>query len=157
MSRTARSETHSSIIGGFCLLAMLGVLAADVSAQTVDAAFKKFWDAHNPQEAGRAVAGIVRSGVTFDGAFARLKQGRTYRSTAPRGIVRLSRRSAGKVFYYDLNVPATYDASRRYQMRVQLHGGVGGQDTSQPRGDGSIGELAGSVGTDQAEQIYLLP
>jgi predicted esterase len=39
-------------------------------------------------------------------------------------------------------------------MRVQLHGGVGAQDTSQARGDGSIGELAGP---DQVEQIYLLP
>src|SRR5438309_8221865 len=113
MSRTARSKTHGSIIGGFCLLAMLAVVsAADLSAPSVDAAFKKFWEARNPQEAARAAAEIVKSGIAFDAALARLKQGRTYRSTVPRGIVRLSRRSGGKVFYYDLNVPTTYDPRR---------------------------------------------
>ncbi|OFV91568.1 MAG: hypothetical protein A3G76_07765 [Acidobacteria bacterium RIFCSPLOWO2_12_FULL_65_11] len=134
---------------------MLAVLSGvDVSAQSVDAAFKRFWEARNPQEAGRAAADIVRSGVTFDEALARLKRGRPYRPDVPRGIVRLSRRSGSQVFYYDLNVPATYDPSRTYQLRVQLHGGVMGQETSQPRGDGSIGEMAGP---DEVEQIYLLP
>lgn len=134
---------------------MLAVTSAvDVSAQGVDAAFRKFWEARNPQEAGRAAADVVRAGVGFDEAVARLKRGRTYSANVPRGIVRLSRQSGRQVFYYDLNVPATYDPARAYQVRVQLHGGVGGQDTSGPRGDGSIGEMAGP---EAVQQIYLLP
>ena len=36
-------------------------------------------------------------------------------------------------------------------MRFQLHGGVNGRNTSDPRGNESIGELAG------VEQIYIMP
>ena len=36
-------------------------------------------------------------------------------------------------------------------MRFQLHGGIGGRNDNQPRGNGEIGALAG------AEQIYVLP
>lgn len=45
----------------------------------------------------------------------------------------------------------TYDPERRYQIRFQLHGGVGRRTSNQPRGTGEIGNLAG------AEQIYVLP
>ena len=46
-------------------------------------------------------------------------------------------------------MPQTYDPAKTYQLRVQLHGGVGRPDPT-PRGNG-IGQLAG------VEQIYLLP
>ena len=49
-----------------------------------------------------------------------------------------------------VDVPKTYDPARKYQVRVQLHGGVTRPDPA-ARGDGSIGSLAG------AEQIYVLP
>ena len=162
MRRAGCWNTHSRIIGALCALAIPVTLSlaatfgtAEVKAAgpavTVEAAFKKFWDARNSQEAARSVGDVVGSGVTFQDALARLKRGRPYASNVPRKIVRLSRRSGGKQFFYDLNVPGTYDPNRRYQVRVQLHGGVMGRKTSEPPGEGSIGELAG------AEQIYVLP
>ena len=52
---------------------------------------------------------------------------------------------------YAVNIPANYDPSKRYQVRFQLHGGIGGSQNNQPRNDGNIGALAG------AEQFYVLP
>jgi pimeloyl-ACP methyl ester carboxylesterase len=122
-----------------------------VSAQpAIDAAFKRFWDAKNPQEAAVAAAAVVKARPAFDDAYARLKKGRTYSSTAPHGVVRLSHLMADSEFPYTLDVPPAYDASKKYQARVQLHGGIG-RPGPLVRGDGSIGALAG------AEQIYVLP
>ena len=56
----------------------------------------------------------------------------------------------GRTFAYSVEVPQTYDPARRYQVRFQLHGGVGRPEAGL-RGSGSIGTLAG------AEQIYVMP
>src|SRR5215471_1460788 len=121
------------------------------TANAVDAAFQKFWDARSPAEAARLVDSVIKSGVTYDEALRRLKQGRPY---APQksGIVMTTNRTEDKVeHYYAVNVPASYDPARRYQVRFQLHGGVMGRSTNQPRNDGNIGALAG------AEQFYVIP
>jgi len=128
---------------------------ARVAAQSsaIDVAFAKFWDAKNPQEAAAAAAAIVNSGVTFDAALGRLKKGRTYPDTPPHGVVRLANKISGTEFLYTLDVPASYDPSKKYQVRVQLHGGVG-RPQATIRGNGSIGTLAGP---DTVDQIYVLP
>jgi hypothetical protein len=146
------------------LLALLGVLgslcalgAHAASSPSLDAAFKKFWDARNPQEAAKAAQDIVASGVTFADALARLKAGRTYSPGAKRGsIVQLQRRSVNGDFFYELVVPENYDPARRYQLRVQLHGGVMMREASQPRGRGGRGGRGGGP-LEGAEQIYVLP
>jgi hypothetical protein len=124
-------------------------------APAIAAAFTSFWEAHTPDEAAAAAAAVLKSGVSFDDAFARLERGRVYSSQAPRGVVRLNRRVGQTDFGYTLDVPAGYDPSRAYQVRVQLHGGVTGRQdgnvTSGRGGAGAIGALAG------AEQIYVLP
>jgi predicted esterase len=56
----------------------------------------------------------------------------------------------GRTFAYSVEVPEAYDPARRYQVRFQLHGGVGRPEAGL-RGSGSIGALAG------AEQIYVMP
>jgi hypothetical protein len=57
--------------------AALGISAAVVSAQrpAVGAAFDEFWSAKSPAEARRHADVIVRSGATFDDAYARLRRG----------------------------------------------------------------------------------
>jgi poly(3-hydroxybutyrate) depolymerase len=135
------------------LLVGLALVAATrfVSAQSaIDAAFKRFWDAQNPSEAAAAGPAVVKSGVTFDAALARLKQGRAYSADSPRGVVRRTNKTAAAEFPYTLDVPETYDPANKYQVRVQLHGGVGRPEGT-VRGNGSIGALAG------VEQIYVLP
>jgi hypothetical protein len=69
----------------------------------------------------------------------------------PRGLVRRQRTAGGLDYSYNLEVPENYDPARRYQVRVQLHGGVMGRVNGAPRGAGTIGALAG------AEQIYVIP
>jgi hypothetical protein len=121
------------------------------SAQSgIDAVFKHFWDARNPQEAAAAADAIVKARPPFDDAYARLKKGRSYTGNVPRGVVRLNRKAPEGDFQYTLDVPSSYDPARKYQVRVQLHGGIGRPGPA-IRGDGSIGTLAG------AEQIYVLP
>lgn len=124
--------------------------AGRAQAPTIDAAFTAYWAATSVAEAVAAAPAVVQSGVDFDTALARLKKGRPYDTNAPRGVSRLSRTQGATPFPFTLDVPATYDPAKRYQVRVQLHGGVGRPDAA-ARGDGSIGALAG------AEQIYVLP
>jgi hypothetical protein len=154
MRTTARREGHRSIIGVFAALALAASWSGDAGVDarsSADDAFQKFWSARNPREAEQTATDVVSSTIPFDEAFKRLRAGRPFGADVARGIVRLSRRNAGGEFFYDLNVPDSYDSARRYQVRFQLHGGVRGRSTSQPRGEGSIGALAG------AEQIYVLP
>lgn len=135
-----------------CALAGIAAPGAGLAAQDrVDAAFAKFWAARTVPEAEKAAAEIVKSGVEFDDAWSRFKRGRTYADTVPVGPVHLMRRTVVGDFGYTVEVPGTYDPTRRYQVRVQLHGGVMGRDTAEPRGAGTIGALAG------AEQIYVIP
>lgn len=126
-------------------------LSAGQDAARIDAGFEKFWAAASPTEAASAAEELVKSGVTFEEAWRRLKAGRSY-TAQPSGVVRMSNHTAdGIEHFFAVNVPAGYDPSRRYQLRFQLHGGVGGRTDNKPRGTGEIGALAG------AEQFYVLP
>jgi acetyl esterase/lipase len=133
-----------------CVVPFLAATLVAAQAQDVDAAFKAFWDARTPQDAARLVPRIVASGVSFDEALKRFKAGRPYSANVPKGVVRASYDVNGVEYFYALNIPASYDPARRQQVRIHLHGGVN-REESGPRGDGTIGALAG------AEQIYLIP
>jgi membrane-associated protease RseP (regulator of RpoE activity) len=116
----------------------------------LDAAFATFWSASSPEEAARLVEPIVRAGA-FDEVYRRLRQGRTY-GARETGVVRMENRTSdGVEHFFAVNVPDTYDPARRYQVRIQLHGGVGGRATNAPVGTGTVGALTG------AEQIYIVP
>jgi predicted esterase len=136
-------------------VAVLGVAAAAAQQNAApvagDAAFAAFFDAPDPQATAAASDQILASGVGFDEAFGRLRRGRTYRSDVPRGVVQASYRSDSGEYFYALDVPATYDPNRKYQVRFQLHGGVDRIEDNGPREAGARGRLAG------AEQIYVMP
>jgi len=126
------------------------VHAQSSSGPRADDAFQQFWTADSPAQAAALAEDVVKSGVAFEEAYARLKAGRTY-TAQPTGIVKKSRKSEdGVEYFYALNVPANYDPSKRYPVRFQLHGGVGGRLDNQPRGTGES-PLQG------AEQIYVVP
>jgi hypothetical protein len=140
-----------------CLLTTALLILPAAQAQTrsansaTDTAFQRFWAADSPAQAGKIVDEIVKTGITFDDALRRLQAGRTY-AAQKTGVIQLSNRTSdGIEHFYSVNVPASYDPARRYQVRFQLHGGVGGREDNKPRGTGEIGALAG------AEQIYVLP
>ncbi len=122
------------------------------SSPAIDAAFQKFWDATSPADAAKQVDGVLKTGVGFDEALRRLKRGRPYRDQKT-GVVMTTNRTGDRVeHYYAINVPEHYDPSKRYQVRFQLHGGVMGRTTNQPRNSGAIGNLAGDT-----DQFYVLP
>ena len=140
-----------TICGFAAVLLMLHPMQAQ---NRIDSLFQKFWAADSPIAAARAAEDLVKSGVSFDDALRRLRQGRRY-TPQPAGVVQSSHRINGIEHYYAVTVPAGYDPSRRYQVRFQLHGGVGGRSDNKPRGNGQIGTLSGeSAG---AEQFYVIP
>src|SRR5262245_748115 len=124
--------------------------AAQTPAPAVDAAFSNFFRARTAQEARGAVDQVVASGVGFDEALRRLREGRVYSGDVPRGTVQRSYRADTGEYFYTLDVPERYEPARKYQVRVQLHGGVGRIETSAAR-PGSNGRLPG------VEQIYVMP
>src|SRR5215831_5562622 len=133
-------------------LVVIAIAARAESPSPADAAFQKFWDARSPSDAAKLVDGIVKSGVSYDDALKQLRRGRTY-TTQKTGVVMMTNKTDDKVeHYYAVNVPAGYDPAKQYQVRFQLHGGVMGRTTNQPRNSGDIGNLAGAT-----EQFYVLP
>src|SRR5690349_7081356 len=98
-----------------CILFSLSLIHAQT--RSVESAFEKFWAAATPDEAAKAGAEIVTSGVPFDEALRRLKAGRMYQ-TKPSGVVLLSNKTKdGVEHHYAVNVPANYDSGKRYQVR----------------------------------------
>jgi hypothetical protein len=129
------------------------VLAGRPAARAADAdsRLNEFLAASSPSDAARIVDAVVRTGVSFDEAYRGLQRGRSYAARAT-GLVRMKNRTSdGIEHHYALNVPERYDPTHRYQVRVHLHGGVGGRADNTPVGTGTIGALAG------AEQIYVIP
>ena len=141
-----------AVAGLLCSVAAVHGQAPATTAPTdVDAAFEKFWDARSPAEAARLADGVVGTGLSYDEALRRLKRGRSY-GAQKSGVVMLTNRTEDRIEHnYAVTVPPAYDPARRYQVRFQLHGGVMGRSTNQPRNSGDIGALAG------AEQFYVIP
>lgn len=129
--------------------AALFVALPRAASPAVERALAQYWSAESPAQAAAAAEAMIKAGAGFDETFTRLKKGRSYSAAAPRGIVRQTHTQGGLEFAYTLDVPESYSPAKTYQVRVQLHGGVGRPDSA-PRGNG-IGALAG------AEQIYVLP
>ena len=101
-----------------------GALAAQ-SPPASDALFDRFFAAESPAEALKAGEDIAASGADFEAVYARLKRGRAYLDEK-RGEYALRWRSKSGPFFNNIvNVPADYDPSRKWILRVQLHGGVG--------------------------------
>ena len=148
MKLTLRAATKTAALAACAAVLVTASLAAQ---SPVDAAFQRFWDAKSPAEAGKQVEAILKTGISFDEAVRRLKTGRTY-GPQKAGVQMTTNKSGGLEHYYAVNVPASYDPAKKYQVRFQLHGGVMGRNTNQPRNAGDIGNLAGP-----AEQFYVLP
>ena len=146
-----RSATFALRSQALAAMAGVALFAAQTSPPAVDAAFSAFFHTRTPKEAAAAADQIVASEVGFDETFRRLEQGRAYSRDVARGVVQESYRGESGEYFYTLDVPATYDPARKYQVRVQLHGGVGRIETNTPPRTGSNSPLSG------VEQIYVMP
>ena len=139
-----------TIVSVVAALAIVSLPSAAQETGRIDDAFEHFWAAESPSEAKDWIDDIMDSGVGFADAYQRLRQGRKYEGNDTATVRRSYRGDDGVEYYYDLNIPESYDPSRRYQVRFQLHGGVGGRTSSQPRRNGEV-RIPG------AEQIYITP
>jgi len=117
-------------------------------ASNVDAAFQAFWDAPTASAAEKASHGVLESGISFDEAWKRLQAGRSY-GKEKTGLIRRPTSVGGVTVNNIIEVPAEYDATRKWPLRVQLHGGVGRdlRDDPQPQSTRIPGE----------PQIYIEP
>jgi PDZ domain len=124
----------------------------------VNAAFERFWAAESPEAAAALVDDIIKTGVTFDDAYRRLQQGRSYPKRETGRVSLSNRTSDGVQHFFALNVPAAYDPARKYQVRFHLHGGVGGRQTNvPPAGAGGPGSIVALEGPADVAQIYIVP
>lgn len=84
-----------------------------------------FWAAESPEAIDDAVETILDLDPEIGSLFTRVRAGAVYDVEAPRGRQLFSRENADGVEYrYEAYVPDSYDSSRRYPVRVYLHGGV---------------------------------
>ena len=135
-------------LGCVALATLVSAAAGRVATADIDADFAAFWAAATPSAAARAAGTLVADGVSFDAAWARLKDGRPY-AAAPTGTIDMPIRIGGiDPFPNTIDVPENYDPSRRWPVRVQLHGGIGREESSPQRGPNRI---AGEP------QIYVFP
>jgi len=142
------------------VLALVGVAAsfswmtavrAAADAAAVQRAFDGFLGAADRDAAAKVTPEVVASGVTFEDAYARLKQGRSYSRTVPHGLQHLKNHTSdGLEHEFIVIVPDDYDASRAYQVRVQLHGGI-----ARPSPDPARAGVDRIVGS--RDQIYVHP
>lgn len=143
MSRSRRIATAATLLAGVWTVA---TPAASRDPRAGEAAIDRFINAASPDEAKQLIPDVLASGITFDDALERLRVGRRYSADIPTGVVTATR---AERFPYAIQIPDSYTPDRRYQVRLQLHGGV----TRPTPGSVSqgVGRLAG------AEQIYVLP
>jgi hypothetical protein len=95
---------------------------------------------------GRA-AGDGAADEAFDAAFASLREGRAY-GAAPAGRIDMPIAIDGETFPNTIDVPAEYDPAKKWPVRVQLHGGIGREES---HADHGTNRIAGEP------EIYLFP
>lgn len=112
------------------LAVVAGSLAATLASSAqdstpLDRAFRSFWSAPNTNAAADRIDAILKTGVSFEDALTRVRRGRDYDADVPRGRQFGRHRTLdGMDHEFAFVVPATYDPTRPYQVRVQLHGGI---------------------------------
>lgn len=136
-----------AVAGTAALAPAVGTLAQPRAGQ----AMERYLQAPDAAAAEVAAEAVAQSGITIAQAVARLKAGRAYASMrSGASTIRLTA-SDGTIIETLLEVPASYTPTRRWPVRVQLHGGV-----SRPASGGDARPLAPNR-IQGEEAIYLQP
>lgn len=101
----------------------------DLVAQTrpaaqLDATIRAFLAADTPRDAEKLASNVVASGADFAAVWDKVRAGRTY-SAQRSGRLELPSTDHGISLDNVAEIPSDYDPSRRWPLRVSLHGGVG--------------------------------
>jgi predicted esterase len=134
---------------GVCVLRASARAAPPASAASIDADFQAFWRAGNSRDAAKAADRLVRDGVDFATAWERLRKGRPY-AAAPTGRRIQNVYIAGLKFENIVEIPANYEPSRPWTVRVQLHGGINRPEPQDP-----LRRRPNSLSSDN--EIHVLP
>ncbi len=110
--------------------------------EPLDLAFEAYWSAPTLEEARAASDRILELAPDFDDAYARLRKGRIYDADAPRGKLLRTHVIDGVDHHYMLFIPESYDASRTWPVRWDLHGGMGQPEWKELDGSWSPGWAA---------------
>jgi len=129
-------------------LIFAAVTLAAAAPSDVDRLFDNFWKADNPKAAAKATDQLLAAHLDFDALWSYLKTGRRHMA-APTGQQRMPIAVDGHLFQNVIDVPADYDPSRSWPVRVQLHGGINRPEPQEHRGPN---RLAGNP-----DQIYVYP
>ena len=111
-----------------CFFVALGLVSTGAgqggrAPARLDEAFTAYWNAADSREAERAAKGIVEAGADFEAVWTRVKAGRPY-SREKTGVQQLPTTVDGQTLENLIEVPVEYDPTRKWPLRVQLHGGV---------------------------------
>ena len=146
------NQTHTRLVAGTSF-AVLMVVCLSAQQPGIDAAFARFWAAQSTTEAAAAVGGVVGSGVTFDEAYRRLREGRPY-TQQETGLLELTNELPGDgPFGFSVNIPASYDPREKSPVAVHLHGGVGRES---PSGQPAVNQAAGFADA-VPDHIFIVP
>lgn len=120
------------------LLFIVGLAAAAVprasgQSPALDLAWQAYWRADSPRAAAGEADKLLKAGVTFDDAWTRLEEGRVYPIVAPGTRSLRFPSQSGQAYDNTIEIPDSYDPSRPWPVRVQLHGGVTRQDPESGR------------------------
>lgn len=107
------------------LAATAAIGLAQANGGNIDDAFVAYWDAADPAAASLAAQRILQAGAGFEDIYASLAAGPPLPDVAATGRLLLERRNRdGTLHPFVVIVPDDYDPTRRYPVRVYLHGGV---------------------------------
>ena len=114
-----------SFVGAVMCLSAGSLLVRSAPAVTaLDDAMRAFWEAGSPGEAEKRVPKVVATNPAFNDVVSRLKIGRTFDAERS-GKVDLPTTVNGQRLDNAAEVPAEYTPTKRWALRVSLHGGVG--------------------------------
>jgi predicted esterase len=138
-------------IVSFIFLLQAGQIAAQESS-VLDQAFENFWLAQTPEDKDNSITAILATGIGFEEVYRRLQAGKIYAAAETGVVLRSYIAEDGTEYFYHLNVPENYDPAREYQVRFELHGGIGARNNNQPES-----RNRGRTRLEGAEQIVVMP
>ena len=126
--------------------------AGSQEASAVDQAFENFWLAETAEQQESSIRAILGLDISFEEVYQRLQAGKAYAEAETGVVLRSYQSEDGTEYFYHLNVPDDYDPARQYQVRFELHGGIGARTDNQPES-----RNRGRTRLEGAEQIYVMP
>ena len=119
-------RSHRALRASWCAaIPLVTIIAAHAqTSSALDKAFADFWKADDARAAERVIDRILAAERNFGTLHARLQRGQPYGAEKVGDVAMRFPASSGVLFDNVVEIPADYTPARKWQVRVQLHGGV---------------------------------